>query len=106
MLQQIRDEAHRFAVTFQQQKRSTSLKSRLEEIPGVGEVRRQELLKRFGSVSAISNAAIEEVSETAGIGRKLAETILKSLSNNEKKPSDKSIASTVIEEIEVPNHEE
>ncbi|MDK9700949.1 MAG: excinuclease ABC subunit UvrC, partial [bacterium] len=79
VLQQIRDEAHRFAVTFQQQRRKVSLLSRLDEIPGVGEHRRNELLKRFGSVNGIRDASLEEIAETANIGAKLAQAILDAL---------------------------
>jgi len=88
LLQQIRDEAHRFAVTFQQSRRSTSLKSRLEEIPGVGESRRKALYLRFGSITAIRKAPLEEIAETAGIGTKLAETILAALAEPKKEQPD------------------
>ncbi len=82
VLQQIRDEAHRFAVTFQQQRRNLSLKSQLEEIPGIGEARRQLLMKRFGSVAAMKKASIEEIAEIGAIGSKLANKILVYLNAN------------------------
>jgi excinuclease ABC subunit C len=80
LLQRIRDEAHRFAITFHRSRRSkVMLESLLDEIPGLGSARRAALLDRFGSVSAIRKAAVSELATTPGIGEKLAETITQSL---------------------------
>ena len=80
LLQRIRDEAHRFAITFHRSRRSkVMLESLLDEIPGLGNARRTALLERFGSVTAIRKAAVSELATTPGIGDKLAETIAQSL---------------------------
>jgi len=80
LLQRIRDEAHRFAITFHRSRRSkVMLESLLDEIPGLGSARRTALLDRFGSVSAIRKAPVGELATTPGIGEKLAETIAQSL---------------------------
>ena len=80
LLQRIRDEAHRFAITFHRSRRSkVMLESLLDEIPGLGSARRTALLNRFGSVTAIRKAEVSELATTPGIGEKLAETIAQSL---------------------------
>ena len=80
LLQRIRDEAHRFAITFHRSRRSkVMLESLLDEIPGLGSTRRTALLDRFGSVTAIRKAELSELAATPGIGEKLAETIVNSL---------------------------
>ena len=80
LLQRIRDEAHRFAITFHRSRRSkVMLESLLDEIPGLGSTRRAALLDRFGSVSAIRKAPVSELATTPGIGEKLAESIAQSL---------------------------
>jgi excinuclease ABC subunit C len=76
LVQRIRDEAHRFAVTFHRKRRAkTSIRSVLDEIPGVGPRRRRELLRRFGSVEGIRQASVEELAGIKGIGRALAKQI-------------------------------
>lgn len=68
LLQQIRDEAHRFAITYHKKLRGKrSLLSLLEEIPGVGEKRRQALLRHFGSLKAVQRASIEEIRRVGGL---------------------------------------
>jgi excinuclease ABC subunit C len=79
LLQRIRDEAHRFAITYQRQKRSTSIASALGEIPGLGEKRVSALLKRFGSAKRLKLASADEISEVAGIGPVLAQQIVQAL---------------------------
>ncbi|MFH0766056.1 MAG: excinuclease ABC subunit UvrC [Calditrichota bacterium] len=80
LLQQIRDEAHRFAVTRQRLLRGKRLvKSQLDEIPGIGPIRRQALLKRFGSLKRIRESTADEIASTPGMTRKLAELVLKEL---------------------------
>jgi len=76
LLQQIRDEAHRFAITYHRQLRGKeAVKSVLDEIPGVGAARKRALLNRFGSVQRIREAPLEELAATEGISPKLAEEI-------------------------------
>ena len=79
LLQRIRDEAHRFAITYQRQKRSSSIASTLGEIPGLGEKRVSALLKHFGSAKRLRIATAEEISSVAGIGPILAQQIVHSL---------------------------
>ncbi|WP_411284283.1 excinuclease ABC subunit UvrC [Lapillicoccus sp.] len=76
LLQRVRDEAHRFAITFHRQRRSTSMTaSVLDGIPGLGETRRKALLRHFGSVKKLRAASVEEIVEVAGIGPALAATV-------------------------------
>jgi excinuclease ABC subunit C len=76
LVQRIRDEAHRFAVTFHRQKRSkAAVHSRLDEVPGIGPKRRQALMKKFGSVKAIREASIDELQAVPGITATVAEQI-------------------------------
>jgi excinuclease ABC subunit C len=79
LIQRIRDEAHRFAITAQRAKRSSSIASLLTEIPGLGEKRVNALLKRFGSAKRLRQATRDEISEVAGIGPLLAEQIVNEL---------------------------
>jgi excinuclease ABC subunit C len=75
-LQRIRDEAHRFAVTFQRQRRRTAtLHSRLDDIEGVGPKRKAQLLKHFGSLRQIGTASLEELQSLPGISARLAQTL-------------------------------
>jgi excinuclease ABC subunit C len=76
LLQRVRDEAHRFAITYHRQKRSQSFTaSALDDIPGLGPARRAALLKRFGSVRRMSAATPDEIAAVPGIGPRLAEVI-------------------------------
>jgi excinuclease ABC subunit C len=79
LLQRIRDEAHRFAITYQRQKRSSSIASTLGEIQGLGEKRVNALLKHFGSAKRLKLATADEISSVAGIGPILAQQIVHSL---------------------------
>ncbi|WP_210587555.1 excinuclease ABC subunit UvrC [Streptomyces sp. GESEQ-35] len=76
MLQRVRDEAHRFAITYQRSKRAKRFRSSpLDDVPGLGETRKQALIKHFGSVKKLRSATIDQICEVPGIGRKTAETI-------------------------------
>ncbi|GAB4472517.1 MAG: excinuclease ABC subunit UvrC [Anaerolineae bacterium] len=76
LLQRIRDEAHRFAITHQRSRRQRiSMASQLESIPGIGPARRKALLLRFGSLEAIRSASAEEIAQVPGIGPELAAQI-------------------------------
>ena len=79
LLQRIRDEAHRFAITYQRQKRSSSIASELSEIPGLGDKRVKALLKHFGSAKRLKAATAAEISDVDGIGMVLAEQIRSAL---------------------------
>ena len=82
LLQRIRDEAHRFAITFHRSRRSkVMLESVLDEIEQLGHIRRAALLDRFGSVSAIRKASVAEIAATPGIGEKIASIIWNHLSH-------------------------
>lgn len=77
LLARIRDEAHRFANTFHRERRSKAmLRSELDSIPGIGAVRRQRLLKHFGSIRAIRQATLEDLVKAPGMTRKAAEAIV------------------------------
>jgi excinuclease ABC subunit C len=76
LLQRVRDEAHRFAITYHRQKRSTSmLVSLLDDVPGLGDTRRKALMKQFGSLKRLRAATIDELMEVPGIGRRTAEAV-------------------------------
>jgi excinuclease ABC subunit C len=76
LLQRVRDEAHRFAITYHRQKRSTSmLVSLLDDVPGLGDTRRKALMKRFGSLKRLRAATVEELMQVPGIGRRTAEAV-------------------------------
>ncbi|KUL54616.1 excinuclease ABC subunit C [Streptomyces sp. NRRL F-4489] len=80
LLQRVRDEAHRFAITYQRSKRGKRLKaSPLDAVPGLGETRRQALLKHFGSLKKLRAATVEEICQVPGVGRKTAETVAAAL---------------------------
>ena len=75
LLQRLRDEAHRFAITHQRKRRRRDITTVLGEVPGLGEARIKALLKHFGSVAALSRASADEITALPGIGPKLAAAI-------------------------------
>ena len=75
LIQRIRDEAHRFAITYQRQKRKKDIASVLAEIPGVGTARVRELLRHFGSVTRLRAADAAAIAQVNGIGPSLAQTV-------------------------------
>ncbi|MFF7314249.1 excinuclease ABC subunit UvrC [Streptomyces sp. NPDC008137] len=80
LLQRVRDEAHRFAITYQRAKRAKRFRSSpLDDVPGLGDTRKQALLKHFGSLKKLRSATIDQICEVPGIGRKTAETIAAAL---------------------------
>ncbi|UGY90735.1 excinuclease ABC subunit UvrC [Streptomyces gobiensis] len=80
LLQRVRDEAHRFAIRYQRGKRSRSMKTGpLDAVPGLGETRKQALIKHFGSVKRLRAATVEQICEVPGVGRKTAETVAAAL---------------------------
>ncbi|CAN5361584.1 excinuclease ABC subunit UvrC [soil metagenome] len=80
LLQRIRDEAHRFAITHHRQRRSKIMvASLLDDVPGLGEVRRKALLTKFGSLRALRAADVDQVAQVPGVGRKTAEAVVAAL---------------------------
>lgn len=75
LLQRLRDEAHRFAISHQRRRRKRDIQSVLSEVPGLGEARIKALLRHFGSVAALKQATPDEIAELQGIGPKLAAAI-------------------------------
>jgi excinuclease ABC subunit C len=83
LLQRIRDEAHRFAITFHRSKRSkVMLESLFDEIPQLGEVRRKALIEAFGSIAALKKASLKDVAQVPGIGEKIALLIVEHLADS------------------------
>lgn len=98
LVQRIRDEAHRFAITFHRSKRSRlMLESLLDEIPHLGEVRRQALLDHFGSVAALKKATNDEIAAVPGIGPKSAESIVSAMAASEVQYSVDTATGEIIE---------
>ncbi|WP_314323593.1 excinuclease ABC subunit UvrC [Paenarthrobacter ilicis] len=86
LLQRIRDEAHRFAITFHRQKRGKAMTvSVLDGVPGLGEAKRKALVSHFGSLKKIRAASVEELTEAKGIGPSLAAAVVQHLGST---PSD------------------
>jgi excinuclease ABC subunit C len=80
LLQRVRDEAHRFAITYHRKKRSAALTtSELDDVPGLGPARKGTLLRHFGSVRRIAGASVDEIAGLPGIGPRIAETIAAAL---------------------------
>jgi excinuclease ABC subunit C len=81
LVQRIRDEAHRFAITYHREVRGKrALRSVFDEVEGIGPARKKALLRKFGSVRRIREASVEEVAETPGVNRELAERLKSHLS--------------------------
>jgi excinuclease ABC subunit C len=87
LMQEIRDEAHRFALTYHRKRRSIrDFHSELEQIPGIGEKRKKRLLRNFGSLARIRRASVEELMPF--VGEKLARTILQTLMDTDSGNTD------------------
>jgi excinuclease ABC subunit C len=83
LLQRVRDEAHRFAITHHRDRRSKSMvESVLDEVPGLGEVRRKVLLRHFGSLKKLRAAGVDEIAALPGFGRRSAEAITAALAGS------------------------
>ena len=101
LLQRVRDEAHRFAITHHRSRRSKSMvESALDDVPGLGEVRRRALLKRFGSLRKIRAASVEDIAEVPGIGRRTAEAIVAALAEQSRDRAPAVVINTATGEIE------
>lgn len=82
LLQRIRDEAHRFAINHHRSRRSkTMVESLLDDVPGLGEVRRKTLIKHFGSLKKLRGATIEQIAEVPGIGTRTATAIAEAVAS-------------------------
>ncbi len=80
LVQRIRDEAHRFAITYHRDvRRRTGIVSALDSVPGIGPKRKKALLRKFGSVKAVREASVEDVAATPGFTKALAEKVLQAL---------------------------
>ena len=80
LLQRVRDEAHRFAITYHRQRRSKSMTaSELDAVPGLGPARRSALLKHFGSLRKLRAAGVEEIAALPGFGPRTAAAVLTAL---------------------------
>jgi len=88
MLQRIRDEAHRFAISAQRSKRSSAIATELSEIAGLGDKRVTALLRRFGSAKRLRAATVAEIAEVASIGEALATSIVEALAEPQGNSSD------------------
>ena len=87
LLQRIRDEAHRFAISFHRKKRTRhAFASRLDDIPGIGKKRKMALLRHYGGLNAIRAATLEELSVLPGMNRKAADALLEALSSDTVQP--------------------
>jgi len=85
LLQRVRDEAHRFAITYHRQKRSkTMTTSALDGVPGLGETRKKALLVRFGSLRRLREASVEDIMTVPGVGRRTAEAVVSALSSGDR----------------------
>ncbi len=83
LLERLRDEAHRFAITYHRKlRKKATLKSSLEEIPGVGPARRKQLLRHFGSLKKVREATLDELMAVPGMPARLAEEIAAYLQNS------------------------
>ncbi|MBE6477567.1 MAG: excinuclease ABC subunit UvrC [Propionibacteriaceae bacterium] len=88
LLQRVRDESHRFAITHHRQRRSKAMvESVLDQVPGLGQVRRATLLKRYGSLKKLRAATVEEIAELPGIGPATAEAIVARLAADDTAPA-------------------
>ncbi len=100
LLQRVRDEAHRFAITHHRSRRSKSMvESRLDDVAGLGEVRRKTLLREFGSLKKLRAATVEEIAAVPGIGPRTAEAIAEAVGDQAARPRTVSV-NTATGEIE------
>lgn len=76
MLQQVRDESHRFAITYHRKLRSDNIsESSLDDIPGIGKKRKINILKEFGTMDKVKNASVEELAKIKGMNEKVATNV-------------------------------
>jgi excinuclease ABC subunit C len=101
LLQRVRDEAHRFAITFHRQRRSKAMTAGglLDGIPGLGEVRRKALLKHFGSVKAVRAASVDELAAVPGLGRATAEALHEAIAQRSRSSTRPAAVNTATGEL-------
>jgi len=98
LLQRIRDEAHRFAITYQRQKRGKRMiESLLDDVPGLGDIRRKAVLKQFGSLKRLKAASIDEIASVPGIGPSIAQAIFDTLAAHNPTPGVNTTTGEIIE---------
>ncbi|WP_253917214.1 excinuclease ABC subunit UvrC [Streptomyces sp. MNP-20] len=103
LLQRVRDEAHRFAISYQRTKRTKRFRaSPLDDVPGLGESRKQILIKHFGSLKRLRSATIDQICEVPGVGRKTAEAVLAAFARAAPAPPAVNTATGEIMEDEDP----
>ncbi len=91
LLARLRDETHRYVITFhREQRKKSKMRSTLEDIPGIGPTRRKQLLKHLGSLKGVREATIEELAKVPGLGQKAAEVVWGALHPGSSKPSKSS----------------
>ena len=91
LVQRLRDEAHRFAITHQRTRRKRDIGSQLAEVPGLGEARVKQLLKHFGSVARLRRATAEDVADVPGFGRVLAAAVVERLHQGDPGPDEDAV---------------
>jgi len=92
LLQRVRDEAHRFAITYHRQRRSRSMvESALTDVPGLGETRRKALLRHFGSLKRLRAASAEEVAQVPGVGPRTAAAVVAALGAGAARPAEPAV---------------
>jgi excinuclease ABC subunit C len=101
LLQRVRDEAHRFAITFHRQRRSKAMTAGglLDGIPGLGEVRRKALLKHFGSVKAVRAASVDELAAVPGLGLATAEALHEAIAQRSRSATRPAAVNTATGEL-------
>ena len=101
LLQRVRDEAHRFAITFHRQRRSKAMTAGglLDGIPGLGEVRRKALLKHFGSVKAVRAASVDDLAAVPGLGRATAEALHEAIAQRSRSSTRPAAVNTATGEL-------
>jgi excinuclease ABC subunit C len=98
LLQRIRDEAHRFAISHQRKRaRKSLMDSVLDDIPGLGPARKKLLIKEFGSVKKLRAASVEEIAAIPGVGSALAQSLFESLAAIDVTPAINTATGEVIE---------
>ncbi|MBA2774714.1 MAG: excinuclease ABC subunit UvrC [Nocardioidaceae bacterium] len=107
LLQRVRDEAHRFAITHHRNRRSKSMvESVLDEVPGLGEVRRKVLLRHFGSLKKLRAASVDDIAALPGFGQRTAEAIAAALvtSSRAAAPAINTATGEILDSSEPPHH--
>jgi excinuclease ABC subunit C len=101
LLQRVRDEAHRFAITLHRSRRSKGMTaSALDGVPGLGETRRTALLKHFGSLKRLTAASVDELVQVPGIGRTTAEAISAALAERRPGPAVNTATGEILDDVE------